>query len=484
MKAEVKDIESVLKDLTKELGTLKRTVSEQGSEIDRLNRLDSCHKKDMHEAKRTIKKLESENQELKEKLSKYEKPEKDSHNSSIPPSHESIKAQEIRRTRSLRKKSDRKSGGQKGHTGTTLSTCENPDIIELHKPQFCPECGCPLDESKSELIGKMQVIDLPMPMPQTTEHRFYRNVCACGHHIQCDCPNCRITYGPNIRAFVVYLAHVQCLPFGRICESLRDLFNLSISQGTIQTILKEAGRKAEVPYEKIRQRVCNSRVNGADETGARVGKEHHWNWIFQNPLLTYVFQNKSRGMEAIDEKFPDGLPNSILVTDRHQSYFNMNVSAHQICLAHLLRNVQYLTELDTSQDWSLRFADLLHRAIKLKKYTPFKQITKRKVLLIKNKMTRLLNESLSHLDEEFETFRKGIIKVKDHLFTFLTEEAVPYDNNASEQGVRKIKIKQKISGCFRTDEGADIFAMMHSIAETAKKNNNSKFNAILAVVSQ
>lgn len=484
MQEEVKDIDAVLKSLTKELGTLKKTVSEQGTEIDRLNRLDTSHKKDMHQAKQTIKKLETENKELKEKLSKYEKPEKDSHNSNIPPSQESIRSKEIRRTRSLRKKSDRNSGGQTGHAGTTLQTKETPDVTEFHRPQFCPECGRPLEECKSELIGKMQVIDIPIPMPLTTEHRYYKNVCACGHHVQCDCPNCRITYGPNIRAYVVYLAHVQYLPFGRICETLKELFNLRISQGTIQTILKEAGRKAEAPYEEIRQRICKSPVNGADETGAHVGKEHHWNWIFQNPLLTYVFQRKSRGIEAIDEKFPDGLPNSVLVTDRHQSYFNMEVRAHQVCLVHLLRNVQYLTELDPEQDWSTRFADLLHRAIRLKKYTPFEQISQRKVLLIVNKMSRLLNESLSHLDEEFETFRKGIVKVKDHLFTFLKEEAVPYDNNASEQGVRKIKIKQKVSGCFRTVEGADIFAMMHSIAETAKKNNNSKLNAILAVVSQ
>lgn len=484
MQEQVKDIESVLKCLTSKLGELEKTVSEQGTEIDRLNRLDTCHKKDMHEAKQTIRKLEAENNELKEKLSKYEKPEKDSHNSSVPPSKESIKSREIRRTQSLRQKSGRKSGGQEGHTGRTLPTSENPDLIELHRPEFCPECGRPLGECKSEIIGKMQVIDIPMPFPLATEHQYYRTECTCGHHIECECPNCRITYGANIRALIVYLAHVQCLSFARICETLKDLYNLAISQGTIQSILKDAGNKAETPYEEIRQRICRSKVTGADETGAHVGKEHHWNWIFENPLLTYVFQKKSRVMEAIDDKFPGGLPNTVLVTDRHQSYFNMNVQAHQVCLAHLLRNAQYLTELDPKQNWSTRFVDLLHRAIRLKKHTPFKQITPRKVLLIKNKMSKLLNESLTHLDKEFETFRKGIVKVKDYLFTFLTEEAVPYDNNASERGIRKIKIKQKVSGCFRTNEGADIFSMIHSIAETAKKNHKSKFNAILAVVSQ
>ena len=111
-------------------------------------------------------------------------------------------------------------------------------------------------------------------------------------------------------------------------------------------------------------------------------------------------------------------------------------------------------------------------------------ITKRKIKVLQTKMKNLLGESLTHLDEEFESFKKGILKVKDYLFTFLTDLHVPYDNNASERGVRKIKIKQKVSGCFRTDSGADDFAKLHSIAETAMKNGNSKFNAILAVVQQ
>ena len=99
-------------------------------------------------------------------------------------------------------------------------------------------------------------------------------------------------------------------------------------------------------------------------------------------------------------------------------------------------------------------------------------------------MKNLLGESLTHLDDEFESFKKGILKVKDYLFTFLTDPHVPYENNASERGVRKIKVKQKVSGCFRTDGGADDFTKLHSIAETAMKNGNSKFNAILAVVQQ
>ena len=212
-----------------------------------------------------------------------------------------------------------------------------------------------------------------------------------------------------------------------------------------------------------------------------MGKQLHWNWIFQTDALTYVYQLKSRGQEAVDSKFPNGLPHSTLVTDRKQTYFKMNVKDHQVCLAHLLRNAEYLNELDAKQDWSRRFIHLLAHAIGLRRN---ETITQRKIKVLKTKMKNLLGESLSHLDDEFERFKKGILKVKDYLFTFLSNPLVPYDNNASERGVRKIKVKQKVSGCFRTDSGADDFAKLHSIVETAMKNGNSKFNAILAVVQQ
>ena len=408
------------------------------------------------------------------------KPEKNSRNSSVPPSQESIAARELRRTKSLRKPSGKPSGGQPGHKGSTLQSVSTPDRIIEHKPAYCKCCGRPLEGIGYRKIRKTQIMDIKFVI-ETSEHQYYEKVCECGSVNNCDAPNCRIKYGDNIRAFVTYLNVVQCIPFKRIAELISDLSGQKISEGTLQNILKKNSAKADAAYEEIRRRIECAPVVGADETGAAVGKELHWNWIFQNDLLTYVYQLKSRGQQAIDSKFPKGLPNSTLVTDRHQSYFKMNVKNHQVCLAHLLRNAEYLSELDTKQDWSRRFIHLIAHAIDLKRTG---DITKRKVKVLKTKMKNLLGESLTHLGDEFDTFKKGILKVKDYLFTFLTDPHVPYDNNASERGVRKIKIKQKVSGCFRTDGGADDFAKLHSIAETAMKNGNSKYYAILAVVQQ
>ena len=489
------DIDEILRSINHRLRKLEKSDSEKTEEIGRLNRVICQKDKEIHnlkvelassksdlaDAKTRIKELEGEEPaEEDESSSSSEKPEKNSSNSSVPPSQESIAARELRRTKSLRKPSGKPSGGQPGHKGSTLQSVSTPDRIVKHEPAYCKCCGRPLDGIESRKIRKTQIVDIKFVV-ETTEEQYYEKVCQCGCVNNCDAPNCRIKYGDNIRALVSYLNVVQCIPFKRIAELISDLCGQRISEGTVQNILKGNSAKSDKTYDEIRKRIECAPVVGADETGAAVGKQLHWNWIFQTDALTYVYQLKSRGQEAVDSKFPNGLPHSTLVTDRKQTYFKMNVKDHQVCLAHLLRNAEYLNELDAKQDWSRRFIHLLAHAIGLRRN---KTITQRKIKVLKTKMKNLLGESLSHLDDEFERFKKGILKVKDYLFTFLSNPLVPYDNNASERGVRKIKVKQKVSGCFRTDSGADDFAKLHSIVETAMKNGNSKFNAILAVVQQ
>ena len=493
MASQCTDMDEALRLINQRLRKLEKSDSEKTEEIGRLNRIIGQKDVEIHNLKVELASTKSELADAKARIKELEgdeddgdssgssgKPEKNSSNSSVPPSQESIAARELRRTKSLRKPSGRASGGQPGHKGSTLQSVSTPDRIVKHEPAYCRCCGRPLDGVGYRKIRKTQIVDIKFVV-ETTEEQYYEKVCECGYVNNCDAPNFRIKYGDNIRALVTYLNVVQCIPFKRIAELISDLSGRKISEGTVQNILKENSAKSDGAYEEIRKRIECSPVVGADETGAAVGKRLHWNWIFQTDALTYVYQLKSRGQEAIDSRFPNGLPNSTLVTDRHQSYFKMNVKNHQVCLAHLLRNAEYLNELDTKQDWSRRFAHLITHSIELRRQG---NITIRKIKVLKTKMKNLLGESLTHLDEEFESFKKGILKVKDYLFTFLSNPLVPYDNNASERGVRKIKIKQKVSGCFRTDGGADDFAKLHSIAETAMKNGNSKFNAILAVVQQ
>lgn len=423
------DIDEVLRSINQRLRKLEKSDSEKTEEIGRLNRVICKKDKEIHklkleltstksdlaDAKTRIKELEDENDEKDDSAGSSGKPEKNCSNSSVPPSQESIAARELRRTKSLRKPSDKPSGGQPGHKGSTLQSVSTPDRIIKHEPAYCKCCGRPLDGIEYRKIRKTQIIDIKFVV-ETTEEQYYEKVCQCGCVNNCDAPNCRIKYGDNIRALVSYLNVVQCIPFKRIAELISDLCGRRMSEGTIQNILKGNCAKSDNAYEEIRKRIECAPVVGADETGAAGGKQLHWNWIFQTDALTYVYQLKSRGQEAVDSKFPNGLPHSTLVTDRKQTYFKMNVKDHQVCLAHLLRNAEYLNELDTKQDWSRRFIHLLAHAIDLRRN---KTITQRKIKVLKTKMKNLLGESLSHLDEEFERFKKGILKVKDSMLYLL-----------------------------------------------------------------
>jgi transposase-like protein len=287
-----------------------------------------------------------------------------------------------------------------------------------------------------------------------------------------------VSYGVNILALVAYLSTLQFIPFKRLTDILKDLYGVLISQGSISNILNRMRKQSQVGYEAIKKRITKAPVVGADETGENVNGKLQWMWTFQNKVATFIFQHTSRGKAAIDSHFPDGFPRSIIVSDRHASYFNVETGGHQLCLAHLLRNLVYLSELNQKQTWSTSMLDLLHDSIYQRKYVPFGEID---VGGIKERFNRLIKEDLSDLDKKYESLRKSLEKHKEHIFKFLEYEDVPYENNASERSIRPLKVKQKVSGMFKADDNADAFCQLHSIASTASKNNQDPFLAFVAV---
>ena len=201
VKQQINDIAATLRDLTFQLELMQKTIDSQHTEICSLNR--------------NVDRLLKENRQLRKRLEKYEKPPKDSGNSSTPPSKEPIGSEVERRTKSLRKKSDKAVGGQPGHDGTTRKMVETPDEIENIASQFCIECGRNLSDVEGEVDYVTQEIDLPPITPIYRERRFYKKVCACGCCNRNYAPRNRggnaITFGKNIRAFVTYLSVVQCM---------------------------------------------------------------------------------------------------------------------------------------------------------------------------------------------------------------------------------------------------------------------------------
>ena len=446
--------------------------------------------KQLDSAREEIIVLKKENSALKARLAVYETP-KDSHNSSIPSTKESITAQveksnKLLITRTLREKSAKPSGGQIGHKGVTLEMASEPDFIERHIPDFCTHCGNDLSRIVGSVIGIRQSVDIPLPIQAVvTEHQIIAKKCSCGKCCEADFPKhvrSNISYGPNIRAIVTYFSCSQYISYKRLTEIVHNCFGLKMSQGTIDNILLDMEQKSEPAYQEIRARLEESKVAGADETGVNINGELHWGWTFQSDKLTYVFNDKSRGKVAIDKHFTYGLPNTILVSDRHASYFNMDVAGHQICLAHILRDLTYLTELYANQTWSCDLAKLIRDAIHERKTELWENIDRNTIL---DRFKKILITSTDILHLKIIAIQKSLINHKDHVFKFLFHPEVPYDNNGSERVVRSFKIKQKISGSFRSPDGkgADVYCHIHSITQTAKKNNQNPFLAILAVAN-
>lgn len=469
VKQQVSDISETLAGLISELQSLRKTVDSQHAEICSLNR--------------NIDKLLKENRELRKRLEKYEKPPKDSGNSSTPPSKEPMKAEVSRRTKSLRQKSDKPVGGQKGHPGTTRKMVENPDETIVVQSSFCKECGRDLSDVAAELEYVAQEVDLPPIMPICREHRFYMKKCTCGCCNRDYAPRRKggnaVTFGKNIRAIATYLSAVQCMPYERLQSLFSTMFNLSISQGTLANIVKEMLEKSKPAIELIERMIKESPVVGFDESGCYCKGKLNWSWIAQTSYLTLVFRGAGRGAKVLEDRFGDSLKNMVAVTDRHSAYFAIDFLNNQVCLAHLLRNLEYLNDIDKKQTWAKEVQDLLREAIHLRSEKPSETLPAKRWL---ERLDELLKRNLDSLRKEFNELKRGIIKCRDYLFNFLENPAIPSDNNASERGIRKLKVKQKISGCFRSDTGADAFLAIHSIADTAWKNNQSPLDAILALV--
>lgn len=469
VKQQVNDINEALVGLLSELQSLRKTVDSQHNEICSLNR--------------NIDKLLKENRELRKRLEKYEKPPKDSGNSSTPPSKEPMTAEVTRRTKSLREKSNKPVGGQKGHEGTTRKVVEVPDEIENVSSQYCRECGRDLSDIEGELDYTTQEIDLPPIMPIYREHRFYKKICTCGCCNRDYAPRKKggnaIIFGKNIRAIATYLNVVQCMPYERLQSLFATMFNVRISQGTLVNIVREMLKKSKPAIEMIETLIKQSLIVGFDESGCYVNGKLNWSWIAQTVYLTLVFRGAGRGAKVLENRFGDSLKKMIAVTDRHSAYFAIDFLNNQVCLAHLLRNLEYLSDIDKEQTWSKQVQDLLRDAIHQRNENPTKLIPKKSWL---ERLDELLKKNLDGLRKEFNELKRGIIKCRDYIFNFLENPAIPSDNNASERGIRKLKIKQKISGCFRSETGADAFHALHSIADTAWKNGQSPLEAILALV--
>jgi transposase len=421
--------------------------------------------------------------ELIERLAKYENP-KNSRNSSIPPSKDENRPF---KSKSLREVSGRNPGGQPGHEGKTLEMVSTPDEIVLHNPMFCKHCGLAIGHLPAELIEKRQIVEIPPIKPVYIEHQVFARTCTCGCTVIGSFPpqiTPGISYGKSVESLSAYFYARQYLPFARMQEMFNDVFSLPISEGGIHQVLDRATAKAEPAYKLIHERIKDASVIGSDETGTHIGEGKGWFWTWQNKRLTYIVASLNRGTQTINKHFERGFPKAVLVHDCWKSHFEPNALTHQICIAHLLRELTYLDECYDST-WPKLFKELLRDAIHLKqKLLPSDYLApmpQRTNLILR--LLELIETPVPKEYNELAAFHRRMFKYKNYIFPFLFNFDVPPDNNGSERAIRNIKVKHKISGYFKSIKGAEQFAILRSVIDTAIKNKQNILNAFSQILS-
>lgn len=429
--------------------------------------------------------LEAENASLRQQLSALEakvelllkiieqqQVKKDSHNSHNPPSQD--KSRPRRNSKSLRQKSTRKSGGQEGHKGFTLIQKENPDEVHVLKSNYCTICGEDLNELPHRFVSKRQVIEIPPVQPIYIEYQLHECSCHCGNIQRADYPSnvtAPIQYGSGVVALISYFNVFQYVPYARLKQLFQDVFQLPISEGSIDNLLKKGASKAAPVYQTILENIKKATYLGADETGAKVNGEKWWIWVWQNFQNTFLSASDNRGFATVEALFPEGLPNAAIGSDRWAAQLKIKSRIKQLCFPHLQRDVIFLAEKEIC-DWAIDFKNLLKQALNLRhqavqRNQPFNKEDD-EIKKLEQQLNSLLAQPI--IKEHFPltlTFQNAMIKHRNYLFPCLFDLEIPPDNNASERAIRNVKVKQKISGQFKS--GQETFCTLRSIIDTLRK---------------
>ena len=411
------------------------------------------------------------------KLQSTQSIKKDSHNSHNPPSSDYSKP---KRNQSLRKKTGRKPGGQAGHKGNTLKMIAHPDAIVDLKSNYCKACGEDLKSLNHKLVSKRQEVIIPPIAPLYKEYRQYGCLCSCGHHQKATYPqgvNAPIQFGSSVIAMVSYFNVFQYVPYRRLKLLFKDIFNLSISEGSIENLLNKAAKKSDPIYQTIFEEIQTANYIGSDETGAKVNGEKWWIWVWQNVKNTFLKASNTRGFDTVEQLFPNGLPNATIGSDRWAAQLKIASKNKQLCFPHLQRDLVYLIETEKIE-WANQFKDLLSKTLKLRHiaFERNKAFQKKEVQAqeLEQELNLLLAITISKdTASKTHTFQKSMIKYRNYLFTCLYDLDVPPDNNASERAIRNVKVKQKISGQFKS--GQHTFCVLRSIIDTLRKRELDVF---------
>lgn len=427
---------------------------------------------------------------------------KNSRNSGKPPSSDGY-AKPPKRTESLRTKGQKPNGGQSGHKGETLKPSPHRDKTQTHQVANCGTCGASLNEIEVRGYEERQVFDIPAIRLEITAHRVEIKTCPnCGAENRGEYPaqiTAPVQYGNGVKTWASYFTNQHYVALKRTAQIFEDLVHHRVSEAVVLQASAELSERVEPADEAVKAQLLAATVNHKDESGLRVKGKLHWLHVSSTPKLTHYQIQAKRGQEAIDED--DILPHfqGIVVHDHWKPYFTYEGCSHALCNEHHRREAQYL-EKHYEQTWAAEISALLleikqavdeirptanalpaeraaefeHRydAIVRRGYEanprppPIEEAQGVKKKRGRRKQTPPLN------------FLDRLKDFKPQVLTFMYDFRVPFTNNQAEQDVRMMKVKQKVSGSFRTSEGASRFARIRGYISTARKNAVNVFAAI------
>ncbi len=435
----------------------------------------------LEKAENEIAALKLENAALKTRLNS------NSNNSSKPPSSDGYLKKPA-----FPKTGKGKQGGQPGHQGRTLSQVNNPDKTVTCNPVSC-SCGHTFTSEEMSLAEKRQVFDLPEPRLEVTEYLIYKAVCpVCRlvhRGVAPEGVNAPVQYGNRTKAYVTLLNVHFKLPFKKIQLLFGDLFGCPINESSVYSASMQCYEKLAESEKIIKLKVAGQDVAHADETGVRVKGKLHWLHVATSQLYTYLFVHANRGTKALkSEKSVLGDFKGWLVHDCWSSYFKFNGLSHSICGAHILRELEGLIENDNSR-WAKIFKSFLMDVYKM----PFEERLKwQQHILARYKLICGIGEKSEpppikipgrrgrYKRTKARSLVERLISQQDAVLAFAFNKNVPFTNNLAERDIRPAKVKQKISNCFRTATGADIYARIEGFVSTARKNNRNVFSELCA----
>jgi transposase-like protein len=417
-------------------------------------------------------------------------------NSSKPPSSDGL-AKPAPKPKSLREKTGKKPGGQEGHKGTTLTPKDVPDFIEVHEPHQC-NCGCNLEETEGTVIRKIQVADLPEIALQYTEHQVIEKECPCCHQkshgeLPQGIEDTTVQYGQRVLALLTYLSVGQYLSYERIVELCEALFGFTPSEGTIYTAMQNCSEGLEDFEEEVKEELKKMEVLNCDETGIRMEGKTAWFHVASTEKLTHYHVDEKRGKTAMDHiGILDGFKGTV-IHDCLSSYFQYDGLSHGLCNAHILRELKNVSE-EMCQAWACEMSELLRRGCKEKAEkgipdaTGYEEYEKAYMEILtrgreqqpppqpkpEGQRGRRKKSTSENLLERMERYR-------DYILAFLKKDEVPFTNNQAERDIRMVKVKMKVSGSFRTKEGARIFARIRSAISTFQKQGKRIFDELCGV---